>query len=136
MKLSNKKTGTIGYIEYVMRTINPKTGDPLLTVRYKDSKGITCYIDYKTIAEFNDNWEDYKPAAPLIKDKKIRKAVLAWAVANDFDHLIYFSKSDKDYFSFMDGKTEYEIMFDKYDEIKWLKNDRNYTIAELCGEKK
>lgn len=64
MKLQGKKTGAvagfIGYIDDANPTdIDSLTGDTLLTVRYKDS-GVDCYKDYRTIAEFNEDWEDYK----------------------------------------------------------------------------
>ena len=60
MKLRNKNTGVIGHIEYDLRTIEPQTGEYLLSVRYKDNSGIICYKDYKTFKEFNEEWEDYK----------------------------------------------------------------------------
>jgi hypothetical protein len=133
MKLRNKKTGIMGSIEYDLRTIYPLTGEPLLTVRYKDTKGITCYIDYKTVAEFNDNWEDYKPAEPLIKDERNRKAVRAWAEAlgrtktfvvsynvEYHDCCIYTSElSDT---AMIDLGTDLNV------------REGCYSIAELCGE--
>lgn len=90
--------------------------------------------EYKSLDAVAKDWKDYKPAEPLIKDEKIRKAVRAWAEANKFDHLIYLSKRDETYFSFMDGKTELEIMFNNPYGIIGLKDERNYTITELCGE--
>ena len=133
MKLRNKKTGIRGYIEFVMRTINPITGDPLLTVRYKDSKGITCYIDYETIAEFNDNREEYEPEEPLIKDEKTRKAVRAWAEANGIEQVTV----EKDFSSY----TFFPTDTDKVNITVWtepslsnLSKGKTYTIAELCGE--
>lgn len=53
MKLRNKKTGEIGNFALV-RAI----GD----------------INYTSLAELNEEWEDYEPKEPLIKDEKIRKA--------------------------------------------------------------
>lgn len=62
MKLQGKKTGSlagfIGYIDQATPTIDLLTGKTMLTVRYKDA-GVSCYKDYKTIAEFNADWEDY-----------------------------------------------------------------------------
>ena len=35
------------------------------------------------VKEFNEDWEDVEPKEPLIKDEKFRKAVRAWAEANN-----------------------------------------------------
>ena len=135
MKLRNKKTGIKGEIEFVMRTISRITGEPLLTVRYKDSKGITCYIDYETVAEFNDNWEDYKPAEPLIKDKKIRKAVRAWAEANKLTNICCYQYERTCEFDCenldLDIYSSMSIIGD--DIIDKRHNNNSYTITELCG---
>lgn len=134
MKLRNKKTGITGCIEYVMRTIDPITGEPLLTVRYKDDSGITCYKDYATIKFFNADWEDYNPTEPLIKDEKIRKSIRVWAEAEPtikevavMCHLVWgenmteIAKSDN---------ASLRIVFPGDLGIKMGK----YTITELCGE--
>ena len=39
-----------------------KVGGPILTLG-----------EYNSLAELNENWEDYKPKEPLIKDEKIKK---------------------------------------------------------------
>ena len=63
MKLQGKNTGTfanfVGYIDQTTPTIDLPTGNTMLTVRYKDA-GVNCYKDYKTIADFNADWEDYE----------------------------------------------------------------------------
>ena len=133
MKLRNKKSGIRGYIEYIMRTINPITGDTLLTVRYKDDKGITCYSDYETVAEFNDNWEDYKPKDPLIKDEKVRQAVRAWAELNKIDkvkHMLYEGMSGFCY----NDIDENDFLLDFTFVIDDLVAGATYTITELCGD--
>lgn len=67
MKLQGKKTGAfadfIGYVTQASPTIDLSTGEIMLTVRYTDA-GNPCYKDYKTIAEFNADWEDYTPDEP------------------------------------------------------------------------
>lgn len=67
MKLQGKKTGAlagfVGYIDQATPTIDLPTGNTMLTVRYMDA-GVNCYKDYKTIAEFNADWEDYKEDEP------------------------------------------------------------------------
>lgn len=132
MKLRNKKTGEIVDLS-VGHITDTHYGDfiQIKPVACLENKG--SYL-YDTFAKFSEDWEDYKPSEPLIKDSKIRKAVRAWAEASKFEHLIYWYKSDEDYVSFMDGESELEIMFDSPNGMKGLKDDRNYTITELCGE--
>lgn len=109
MKLRNKKTGEIK--EFVL------------------FDGKNELQGGASLAELNAEWEDYKPAEPLIKDEKRRKAVRAWAeafktesleVSNDFTefwfegYLLEFEKDNEH------GPKRYGYQF--------------YTIAELCGE--
>lgn len=67
---------------------------------------------------------DLEEKEPLIKDEKVRKAVRAWAEANDIEAGLY----DADTFSI--GSDDNFISFNNgfADETKI------YTIAELCGE--
>lgn len=128
MKLRNKKTGDVAVLNSDHNdSLADFGGKILVEANGKD-------FSYDTLAKFNEDWEDYEPVVPLIKDEKIRKAVRAWAEASKFEHLIYWFKSDEDYVSFMDGESELEIMFDSPDGFKGLKDDRIYTITELCGE--
>lgn len=65
MKLRNKKTGEIIELDYItvneyiitLHTNNPKTEE------YCYSKLLSIYED----------WEDYTPVEPLIKDEKVKK---------------------------------------------------------------
>lgn len=66
MKLRNKKTGEI-----------LETGDHAATVWKKNGYG--DHYSYNSLAELNEDWEDYKSAEPLIKDKYPREAVRSWA---------------------------------------------------------
>ena len=85
---------------------------------------------YQSLAELNEEWEDYVPAEPLIKDDKIRKAIMSWYEALPLDDLaekrILFSKGD-----FCVGI--YRIDCGNYVALKGIK-ERFYTINELCGE--
>lgn len=117
MKLRNRKTGE------VVVEIN-KIG--LVWNKY----GMPAEIgQYDSIAELNEEWEDYKPKGPLIKDEKIRKAVRAWADVNNIIEICY----DAEWNAFrMDGIVCcFDYDFDRHDG---LVNGCHYTIAELCGE--
>ena len=85
--------------------------------------------EYDTLAELCAEWEDCTPAEPLIKDEKIRKAVKAWAEANDITKVSH----DAGWNAFR--CTDFVIAFDHdFDRHDGLEDMRSYTIAELCGE--
>lgn len=130
MKLRNKKTGVIGHIEDNLRTFDPFTNESLVTVRYKDKYGINCYKDYRTIKEFNEEWEDYTTVEPLIKDEKIRKAVRAWAEAVGVCECKYdgFWKA----FRYEEFSIGFSYKFTP--NFGELSDGMTYTIQELCGE--
>ena len=128
MKLRNKKTGEI---EYLLFNSYPVSGDIVLEYYDENAEsGYSEYCRYKTLAELNEEWEDYKPAEPLIKDEKIRKAVRAWAEALK-ENTIRFDMVSQG-FSFGDGNVYSSINFDGF--VFDLVDGKKYTIAELCGE--
>ena len=117
MKLRNKKTGEVVEINKIGLVWN-KYGMPAEIGQYD------------SIAELCDEWEDYNPKEPLIKDEKIRKAVRAWweAVSGAMaDKRILYKKSQ----DFAVGI--YTICCGAiYSEV--LEDGKMYTIEELCGE--
>ena len=98
-------------------------------------RGISYTIVHKDQLEKNPNilaewFEEIKPAEPLIKDEKIRKAVRAWAEANNFlDEIEVHSITVGTRFSI----GYYDIEFLGY-FIYDLEANKAYTISELCGE--
>ena len=69
------------------------------------------------------------PKEPLIKDEKIRKAVRAWAEAND----VGVAKVAP--FAVFDIESSARIYFyGRVIEDKDYDEEKSYTIAELCGE--
>lgn len=126
MKLKNKETGEIGKLHCDMNVSPAKYGV------FEDTDIRGHYWEYDSLAELNDEWEDYEQKEPLIKDEKIRKAVRAWAEANEisqaqFDRYISgFSASD-------DGHNILSmISFDGF--VFMFVDGEYYTIDELCGE--
>ena len=117
MKLRNKKTGDAVYVDFRIPLCN---NDETL-----GSYSVT------SLEALNRSFEDYKPKEPLIKDEKIRKAVRAWAEANEIETVDY----DKYWVAFeRDDKT---ISFKDYDKclgFYGLDDSETYTIDELCGE--
>lgn len=80
------------------------------------------------------------PTEPLIKDEKIRKAVKAWADANDYSNdEIYefedFSTGWKSWSLEHKGNgDDNEIHFNGGIDFDKMNHQGYYTIAELCGE--
>lgn len=111
-----------------MRLRNKKTGEII---------DITCHITgdfrkkFNSLAALNEEWEDYEPAEPLIKDEKIRKAVRAWADINGTHNCDYL-RYDKGCQSLTEKYTRNEISFNY--KFETLEDGKEYTIAELCGE--
>ena len=126
MRLRNKKTGEIGKLHCDMNVSPAKYGV------FEDTDIRGHYWEYDSLAELNDEWEDYVPKEPLIKDEKIRKAIRAWAEANEISQAQFdrytsgFSASD-------DGHNLLSmISFDGF-VFKFV-DGKYYTIDELCGE--
>ena len=121
-----------------MKLRNKKTGEIMDDAQYRNysvSDGFGFRMngkewEYHSLAEFNEEWEDYAPKEPLIKDEKIRKAVRAWAEALNADEVRYNSCAE-----YSEGRFEAEMGMADIDfgRVIGLK-DGNYTIAELCGE--
>lgn len=114
-----------------MRLRNKMTGE--VKKMWKDNICLSfgdCNKVYYSLAELNEEWEDYMPKEPLIKDEKIRKAVRAWAEANNFlDDIEVHSLTAGTRFSI----GHYDIEFLGY-FIYDLESNKTYTIDELCGE--
>ena len=133
MNLRNKKTGETGYYLHTHRDHNTGT---LKVAVLKDGAPFSEFkphepiYDYDSLTELNNDWEDVAPKEPLIKDEKIRKAVRAWAEANNFlDEIEAHSLTAGTRFSI----GHYDIEFLGY-FIYDLESNKTYTIDELCGE--
>ena len=127
MKLINKKTGEI-----------IDGGDYLNVYDDLDHQGKSWH--YNSLAELNEDWEDYVPKEPLIKDEKIRKAVRAWAEANGYgkDEVYEFEDFSTGWKSWsLEHKVngdDNEIHFNGGIDFDKVEHQGYYTIAELCGE--
>lgn len=77
---------------------------------------------------------DSEEKQPLIKDEKTRKAVRAWAEANDIDE--YPSESSVVYNCVEHRLTWLStcIEFNESTKLENLTDGETYTITELCGE--
>lgn len=117
MKLRNKKTGRVVNFRHIA---------------FDEPKDDRENYRYSSLAQFNEEWEDYKSAEPLIEDEKIRKAVKAWAEACNLKHVTYKQASNEFYDA--DTRGAFAIRFTLMPVEVYLEDGECYTIAELCGE--
>ena len=109
-----------------MKLRNKNTGE---VVRFYD--GITLNgEDYDSLAELNEEWEDYTPKEPLIKNEQIRKAVRYWAEIGKYEYVYY----DKAYNRLADDYDFVHCIEFAIDPCPDAKSERCYSITELCGE--
>lgn len=107
-------------------------GDGFRMLVYYDARCACTVVDNIKYCPFCG--EELKaPKEPLIKDEKIRKAVRAWADANNI-RAVYYSPVEGGFYvkNFDD-----EIVASIYFGDKPMKEDvygEHYTIDELCGE--
>lgn len=121
MKLKNKKTG--------------QEGNFIINKDHFECVDLDCVPLYFSLSELLDEWEDYKPKEPLIKDGKIRKAVRAWAEANAINSGNYYNTDIK--FNVTEHRLQWiqtAIEFNDITGLDNLEDGETYTIAELCGE--
>jgi hypothetical protein len=127
MKLRNKRTGDIWEFDLISMKIADTTLEKL------KAKGFSGSCCARSLAELNEEWEDLKPAEPLIKDEKIRKAVRVWADASGITKVL--SYGDIFWIGFRSTNTESVWKFEcNYIDGPEFQQDKEYTIAELCGE--
>lgn len=144
MKLRNKKTGEIV-------TIGHELGDDF------DGVGLMLWFDhvegselddhkiYGSLAELNEEWEDYEPVEPIF-DEKIRRGIRAWwnMQGNPFKAAAVLCDEKKD----LDGFYHWQI-FGYIREGKQRESTdlcfrtkklyaydsyHDYTKEELCGD--
>ena len=129
MKLRNKKTGEIADLDdWTLTGANDR-------ITVESDHDMTKIFDYNSLAELNEEWEDYKPTEPLIKDEKIRKAIRAWAEINlildDDDVEASTPTVDCNVLTLTYGTISIDVFVN--DTITII-NHGHYTITELCGE--
>lgn len=129
MRLRNKNTGEV--IDLDIANIKAQFG--AISVIPEPVKLGGDEFVYHSLAELNKDWEDYTPKEPLIKDEKIRKAIRAWAEANNIMAVYYSPEEDGFYVKNFDD----EIVASIYFGDKPMEEDgygEHYTISELCGD--
>ena len=119
MLLRNKKTG--------------QEGNFIINKDHFECVDLDCVQFYFSLSELLDEWEDYVPKDPLIKNEKIRKAVRAWAEANNIRAVYYSPEEDGFYVKNFDDEIVASIYFGD-NPIEEDGYGEHYTIDELCGD--
>ena len=121
MKLRNKNTG--------------QDGNFIINKDHFECVDLDYVPSYFSLSELLDEWEDYKPKEPLIKDEKIRKAVRAWAEANEIVKAFVIMNKNMNWIVYGDDIDRNRFMIEFFDRVV-SENDepKNFTIAELCGD--
>lgn len=118
MKLRNKKTEEI--VDVYNIYISKRVEDDSLTSHENVIRS------FGSIAELNEEWEDYIPDKSLIEDEEIREIIRTWAKANGATELTYYKPENCLEDIFMN-----EIHFN---QLLGLEDTKTYTTEELCGE--
>jgi len=137
MKLRNKKTRKV--FDAIVREKSDDDKKYSIIVcdlqKYKKvSEPLLILGEYDSLAKLYEEWEDYKPTEPLIKDEKIRKAVRAWAEANGVDR-VTLGQVNGDELVKKSPMTAFGCHI-SFEGNLGLERGRNYTIEELCGERR
>lgn len=135
MKLRNKKTGEIESVDYI--SVARSAFDLYSNEGNKKiASGISPIpLCYESLKEVNEEWEDYKPAEPLIKNKELRRAIREWATitfewGKYTENKVRVGYEGDDIYCFKIFDCLFEIPLSEKEAIA----DGEYTITELCGE--
>ena len=127
MRLRNKNTGEID--DFLFEVISDRI-DLYRRVGTSETKNIW---HYNSLAELNEEWEDYTPTKPLIEDEAKRSVFKAWAeiLGRDLEKADF--KYDAERNGFDCYLAESIIEFANGEGINCV--DREiYTFRALCGE--
>lgn len=133
MKLRNKKTGKI-----VER-------EEFILIKHIEGDGGWQDGSYHSLAELNEEWEDYEPVEPIF-DEKIRRGIRAWwdMQDNPFEAASVYCDKKKDLDGFYhwrifgyiregEQKESTDLCF-RTKKLYSYKPYHDYTKEELCGE--
>lgn len=115
--------------EWEMYGITHKVGE-IMTIPLNNPGGLPMISDRDAFLFDNGFIEEMKE--PLIKQEKIRKAVRAWAEANEISQAKFDRNTSG--FSASDAGNNFLSMISFDGFVFNCEDGRYYTIDELCGE--
>lgn len=128
MRLRNKKTGEI--VDVYNIHISKRVEDSNLTSHENVIRS------FDSIAELNEEWEDYKPKEPKITDPEWCHVVRKWYDLSDLEGELTVMAKFKN--CVIIGWRKGDVMHGQEIDIPLsvMECDKNshYTITELCGE--
>lgn len=123
MKLRNKKTGEI------------KEWQSVGAIEYGELNEVYDSAEYSSLADLNEEWEDYKPTEPQIEDEMTREMIKKWYNKNKIigklcsfggkEWLGLRGEDENGYF----WKIELRVGYNSQ-----LGYDKLYSLTELIGE--
>ena len=118
--------------EWKIYGITHKVGE-IMTIPLHSPGGLPMISDRDAFLLENGFIEEIKE--PLIKDEKVRKAVRAWAEANEIVKAFVVMDKNMNWIVYGDDIDRNRFMIEFFDRVV-SENDEtnNYTIDELCGE--
>lgn len=133
MKLRNKKTGEIGEAYWV--TFREDGTDLCVSLHENGT-----YEEVHSLAELNEDWEDYEPEEPKITDPEWRHVVRKWYELNGLEGELRVRADVKNY-KIIGWRKEEDVYGQEIDiplSVMECETDpfdgTGYTIDELCGE--
>lgn len=108
-----------------MKLRNKKSGE-IITLKDEGELALLKLIE-DSLPNGLNVWKEVKE--PLIKDEKVRKAVRAWAEAQELTEVYLASNGYEIY-----GGIDDWVMQFKGEPFPFADKKEIYTIAELCGE--
>lgn len=137
MKLRNKQTRKVYTVRKDIFVSIIDTGK--IEVRVMTPDGHVSFF-YSSFNEMLNDWEDYKPAEPYIKDEEIRKFVRDWAAFNKIEEAFIQKPFNSDSWYYVQGNDEtkcawkIEIHASYSETIRKDYDERMVAITDLCGE--
>ena len=125
MKLRNKRTGKIVELEKILFK-NTQTEDLLKWKTYEPN--------VNSLAELNEEWEDYKPTEPLIDDKDIRNRLRKWIEATGISLDTHLTGVQSGAYGLIIECGDNRIAFRYYKKLLSRKKTGLATMRELIGE--
>lgn len=97
-----------------------------------------CLIEYQVAKTYGKTYVEepkQEPKEPLIKEEKIRKAVRAWAEANEIVKAFVVMNKNMNWIIYGDDIDRNRFMIEFFDRVVFENDEtKNYSIEELCGE--